>query len=71
MRKYVFEITITDEDLKGDEMWEEMINNTNSECIAELQKALQEALLGEFTLFAPHDEETAKEAVKLKSFNHE
>jgi hypothetical protein len=70
MRKYVFEITLTDEDLMGDEMWEEMERETNSDCVAELSEALQKALLGEFTLLAPHDEEIAKGAVRLKSFKH-
>ena len=68
MKKYVFEITLTENDLNGDEMWEEIMRDTNSEGVAELTKALQESLLGEFTLLAPHDEEIAKEAVKLKSF---
>lgn len=66
MRKYVFEITLTDEDLMGDEMWEELERETNSECVAELQEALQQALMGDFTLF--HEEDDAKNAVKLKSF---
>lgn len=44
------------------------MNETNSEGVAELTKALQESLLGEFTLLSPHDEDIAKEAVKLKSF---
>jgi len=68
MKKYVFEITLTENDLNGDEMWEEIMRDTNSEGVAELTKALQESLLGEFTLLAPHDKEIAKEAVKLKSF---
>ena len=68
MRKYVFEITLTEADLCGDELWEEIMSETNSEGIAELTKALQESLLGEYTLLAPHDEEIAKGAVKLKSF---
>ena len=68
MKKYVFEITLTDQDLMGDELWEDMEKETNSECVAELTDALQKALLGEFTLLAPHDGEIAKGAVKLKSF---
>jgi len=68
MKKYVFEITLTENDLNGDEMWEEIMRDTNSEGVAELTKELQESLLGEFTLLAPHDQEIAKEAVKLKSF---
>lgn len=70
MRKYVFEITLTDEDLMGDEMWEDMERVTNTDCIAELTEALQQALTGDFTLMTPGDER-AKEVVKLKSFNHE
>lgn len=69
MRHYVFEITLTDEDLKGDEMWEEIEKNTNSEGIQELTEALQKALIGEFTLLSPYDEEVAKNAVKLKTFS--
>jgi hypothetical protein len=68
MKKYVFEITLTEEDLCGDEMWEGIMNETNSEGVAELTRALQESLLGQFTLLSPHDEEVAKEAVKLKSY---
>jgi hypothetical protein len=68
MKKYVFEITLTDQDLMGDEMWEGIMNETNSEGVAELTKALQEALLGDYTLLPPHGDEIAKEAVKLKSF---
>jgi len=68
MKKYVFEITLTEEDLCGDEMWEEIMDETNSEGVAELTKALQEALLGDFTLLPPHGDEIAKGAVKLKSF---
>jgi len=73
MKKYTFEITLTDEDLKGDEMWEEMERNSNSNCIAELTEALQEALTGQFTLLTPDAEgdEIAKRAVKLKSFENE
>jgi hypothetical protein len=69
MRHYVFEITLTDEDLKGDEMWEEIEKNTNSEGILELTEALQKALLGEFALLSPYDEEVAKKAVKLQRFS--
>jgi len=69
MKKYVFEITLTEDDLAGDEMWEEMMEKTNSEGVAELKDALQQALLGEFTLFSPHKEEEVKEAVKLKSYS--
>ena len=68
MKKYVFDITLTEDDLCGDEMWEDIMNETNSEGVAELTKALQESLTGEFTLLAPHDDEIAKNAVKLKSF---
>ncbi len=68
MKKYVFEITLTEEDLSGDEMWEEIMDETSSEGVAELQKALSESLLGKFTLLSPYDEEIAKKAVKLKSF---
>jgi len=68
MKKYVFEITLTEEDLKGDEMWEDIISKTNSEGILELTKALQESLLGQFTILSPDDEEVAKNAIKLKEF---
>ncbi len=68
MKKYVFEITLTEEDLCGDEMWEEMMSETNSEGVAELTEALQKSLLGEFTLLPPDGEEIAKGAVRLKSF---
>ena len=70
MKKYVFEITLTEEDLCGDEMWEDIMSETNSEGVAELTKALQESLLGQYALL-PSDsdgEEIAKGAVKLKSF---
>lgn len=69
MKKYVFEITLTEEDLCGDEMWEEMMSNTNSGGVAELTEALQQSLLGEFTLLPPDADEIAKGAVKLKSFS--
>ena len=70
MKKYVFEITLTEEDLKGDEMWEGIMDETNSEGVAELTRALQESLTGQFTLLTPDSdgEEIAKKAVKLKSF---
>lgn len=68
MRKYVFEITLTENDLCGDELWEEIMGETNSEGVAELTKALQESLMGEYVLLAPDNEEIAKSAVKLKSF---
>lgn len=68
MKKYVFEITLTEDDLCGDEMWEDIMNETSSEGVAELTRALQESLLGQFTLLSPYDEEIAKDAVKLKSF---
>ena len=68
MKKYVFEITLTEEDLCGDEMWENIMSETNSEGVAELIEALRGALLGEFTLLPPDGEEIAKGAVKLKSF---
>jgi hypothetical protein len=68
MKKYVFEITLTEEDLCGDEMWEDMMSRTNSEGVAELIKALRGALLGEFTLLPPDADEIARGAVKLKSF---
>ena len=68
MKKYVFEITLTEEDLCGDEMWEEIMDETNSKGVAELTKYLQGALLGEITILPPHGDEIAKGAVKLKSF---
>lgn len=70
MRKYVFEITLTEEDLCGDEMWEGIMGDTSSEGVAELTKALQESLTGQFTLLTPDSdgEEIARGAVKLKSF---
>lgn len=68
MKKYVFEITLTEQDLCGDEMWEDIMNETDSEGVAELTKALQDSLIGEFTLLAPHNGDIAKGAVKLKSF---
>lgn len=44
MKKYVFEITLTDQDLMGDEMWEDMKRETNSECVAELTEALKKSI---------------------------
>jgi len=51
-------------------MWEGIINETNSEGVAELTKALQESLTGEFNLLTPDGtgQDIVKGAVKLKSF---
>lgn len=68
MKKYVFEITLTEEDLCGDEMWESIMNETNSEGVAELTQALRESLLGQYALLPPDGEDIAKGAVRLKSF---
>ena len=69
MKKYVFEITLTEEDLSGDELWEGIMENTTSEGVSEIKEALQEALLGNYTLFSQYKEDEAKESVKLKSFS--
>lgn len=66
MKKYVFEITLTEESLQGDELWESIMDETNSEGVAEISEGIQQALMGEYAFFV--DKELAKEAVKLKSF---
>lgn len=66
MKKYVFEITIDEHDIAGDEFWEECIQEDYTG-IVPLKRHLQE-VINEHLFNASLSDEQLNEQVILKSF---
>ena len=68
MREYKFEITLSENDLAGDEFWELIQAKTTSEGIAELRDHLADGMMG--NIFPPGDKDLALKSIKLKEFTN-
>ena len=64
MKKYIFQITLTEEDLAGDEFWEEAIKD-NRTGIGHVTDELR-AMIDEYNIL--HGENTSVEVLKLISY---
>jgi hypothetical protein len=67
MKKFKFEITITEQDVEGDEFWEQAIERDGSG-IAELTDAIAHAIDDSNLLI--NSDNDAKDVIKLVSFLH-
>ena len=65
MKQFKFEITLTDQDLMGDEFWEDAIKRDGTG-IAELQETLEQ-IIEDSNLIVSSDK-TPKDVIKLISY---
>jgi hypothetical protein len=66
-KTYKFEVTLSEHELDGDEMWEDILEKTESEGVAEVTKLILDCLTSDVIMFHG-DEDDVKHMVKLKEF---